>query len=93
MKPIVDNFFMENQAALLYICETGDSKQAMRSRLFNSWFAYANKQEQYTILVASIKDMEEVNNYAAMILRKDNPKFVEYVSEFNRTVNLFMLKP
>ena len=28
-----------------------------------------------------------------MILRKDNPNFVDYVSEFNNTVNLFMLKP
>ena len=28
-----------------------------------------------------------------MNLRKDNPNFVDYVSEFNNTVNLFMLKP
>ena len=28
-----------------------------------------------------------------MILRKDNPHFVDYVSEFNNTVNMFMLKP
>lgn len=34
-----------------------------------------------------------VANYAAMILRKDNPHFVDYVSEFNNTVNMFMLKP
>ena len=39
------------------------------------------------------KTLEGVDNYAAMILRKDNPRFVDYVSEFNNTVNMFMLKP
>ena len=90
---IIDNFFEENSVALLYICETGDSKQAMRNRLFESWFAYANEKEQYTIMVANVRDMEGVDNYAAMILRKDNPFFVEYVSEFNKTINMFRVKP
>lgn len=65
----------------------------MRNRLFDSCFAYANDKEQYVIMVANIQDLEGVDNYAAMILRKDNPHFVDYVSEFNNTVNMFMLKP
>ena len=65
----------------------------MRNRLFDPWFAYANDKEQYVIMVANIQDLEGVDNYAAMILRKDNPHFVDYVSEFNNTVNMFMLKP
>lgn len=65
----------------------------MRNRLFDSRFAYANDKEQYVIMVANIQDLEGVDNYAAMILRKDNPHFVDYVSEFNNTVNMFMLKP
>ena len=44
-------------------------------------------------MVANIEDLEGVDNYAAMILRKDNPHFADYVSEFNNTVNMFMLKP
>ena len=90
---IIDNFFEVNSVALLYICETGDRKQAMRNRLFDSWFAYANSKEQYVIMVANIHDLEGVDNYAAMILRKDNPKFVDYVSEFNSTINMFRVKP
>ena len=90
---IIDNFFEVNSVALLYICETGDRKQAMRNRLFDSWFAYANSKEQYVIMVANIHDVEGVDNYAAMILRKDNPKFVDYVSEFNSTINMFRVKP
>ena len=39
-------------------------------------------------MVANIEDLEGVDNYAAMILRKDNPHFVDYVSEFKNTVVL-----
>lgn len=90
---IIENFFKRNQVALLYICETGDKKQAMRNRLFESWFVYANVQEKYTIMVADIEDEEGIENYAAIILRKDNPQFVEIVTEFTDTVNMFRIKP
>lgn len=36
---IVDEFFRCNNSTLLYICETGDNKQRMRSRLFEYWFS------------------------------------------------------
>ena len=86
---IIDNFFETNEFALLYICETGDRKQALRNRLFDSWFAYANGKEQYVIMVANIQDLEGVNNYAAMILRKDNPNFVDYGQVLNRSAKIF----
>ena len=67
--------------------------QAMRNRLFESLFTYADKCDSYMIMVAKVHDLENVDNYAAMILRKDNPHFVDYVSEFNKTINMVMLKP
>lgn len=36
---IIEEFFNKNKAALLYICETGDGMQRMRSRLFQYWFS------------------------------------------------------
>lgn len=43
---IVEEFFRVNDAALLYICETGDGMQKMRHRLFHFWFsAYAENDE------------------------------------------------
>lgn len=36
---IVDEFFRCNNSTLLYICETDDNKQRMRSRLFEYWFS------------------------------------------------------
>ena len=35
---IVYEFFECSNTTLLYICETGDSKQEMRNRLFEIWF-------------------------------------------------------
>ena len=41
----------------------------------------------------SLQTINASSPYDVMILRKDNPHFVDYVSEFNNTVNMFMLKP
>lgn len=90
---IIENFFNMNQAALLYICESGDGRQQMRSRLFEFWFSTYGAKKQYLLMPVNIVDMDGIENFAAMILRKDNPHFVDYVSEFNDTVNLFMVKP
>lgn len=39
-------------------------------------------------MVANIQDLEGVNNYAAMILRKDNPNFVDYGQVLNRSAKI-----
>ncbi|WP_297152049.1 DUF6169 family protein [uncultured Prevotella sp.] len=90
---IIEEFFNKNKAALLYICETGDGMQKMRSRLFQYWFSIYNEREEYLFLPQIVYDEEENENYAALIIRKDNPCFVELVSEFTDTVNLLNGKP
>lgn len=90
---IIEEFFNKNKAALLYICETGDGMQKMRSRLFQYWFSIYNEKEEYLFLPQVVYDEEENENYAALIIRKDNPCFVELVSEFTDTINLLNGKP
>ena len=70
---IVDEFFRNNNSTLLYICETGDSKQSMRSRLFEYWFSTYNRKALFTMISSSIVDEEGVVNFATIILRNDNP--------------------
>ncbi len=84
---------MSEKAALLYICETGDGMQKMRSRLFQYWFSIYNEREEYLFPPQIVYDEEENENYAALIIRKDNPCFVELVSEFTDTINLLNGKP
>lgn len=90
---IVEEFFKKNEAALLYICETGDGMQKMRNRLFQFWFGIYGENEEYLFLPQIVYDEEDNENYAALIIRRDNPKFNDLVTEFTNTVILLNSKP
>ena len=90
---IVEEFFIKNQAALLYICETGDGMQKTRNRLFRSWFGIYGESTGYLYLPMVVFDDEDNENYAALILRKDHPRFKDVVSEFTSTINMLNNKP
>lgn len=90
---IIEDFFDSNNETLLYICETGDDRQSMRSRLFGYWFAHYKQRLLFTFVSASLVDEEGVVNYATIILRNDNPRFTEIVGEFTATVRLLSQKP
>ena len=90
---IVAEFFERNNTTLLYICDTGDGKQCMRSRLFERWFAAYNKKALYTSVTSSVVDEDGITNYATIILRNDNPRLVDTIAEFTSTVSLLNQKP
>lgn len=89
---IVEEFFHKNEAALLYICETGDGKQAMRGRLFTYWFTTYEKKDDYVMMPFSLKEEDGTEDFAALVIRKDNPHFVDVVAEFADTVSMFNLQ-
>jgi len=74
----------------LYICESGDGKQLMRSRLFEYWFSSYQMKDKFILMPVSIEDMDGVENFAALIIRKDNPNIL---AEFSNTVAMFRVKP
>ena len=80
-------------AAFLYICDTSGGMQKMRNRLFKYWFGIYGERKEYVFLPQTITDEEGNDNYAALIIRKDNPQFADLVSEFMATVNLLNTKP
>ena len=86
---IVDEFFCSNNKTMLYLCETIDGKQALRNRLFQDWFSGYSKQGNFVFLSTSIRDAENVMNYATIIARNDNPNLEAIISEFYSTVKLF----
>lgn len=90
---IIDEFFRINQSTLLYLCETGDGKQSMRSRLFEYWFNTYKRKTQFTLLTTSIVDDEGIVNFATLIIRNDNPNFLDILSEFSESVKLLSQKP
>ncbi len=90
---IIDEFFVENNTTLLYICETGDKKQALRNRLFERWFSMYKRKAQYTFVASSLKDEEGIENYTAIIVRNDNPELSAIIAEFTETISLLSSKP
>ena len=73
--------------------ETGDSKQSMRSRLFEYWFSTYNRKALFTMISSSIVDEEGVVNFATIILRNDNPNLSEIIAEFTESIQLLSQKP
>ena len=51
---IIEEFFTSNPDILLYQCETGDNRQAMRERLFLRWFREYEHSGRYYIKVSEI---------------------------------------
>ena len=49
---IIVEFFLTNPNILLYQCETGDNRQAMRARLFKRWFNDYVFAERYYVKVS-----------------------------------------
>ena len=90
---IIDEFFRKNNSTLLYICETGDHKQAMRNRLFQSWFSAYRNKSMFTFLSSSIVDAEGIVNYATVIIRNDHPHYAEVMKEITSTIQLLSQKP
>lgn len=90
---VIQEFFRVNNATMLYICDTGDGKQAMRSRLFNYWFTLLADKGQFSIFQSTITDEEGIDNYYAVITRKDNPNAAQVMTEFYETTYFFSHKP
>lgn len=90
---MVDEFFRQGDDVLLYICETGDGKQAMRNRLFQYWFSQYDKKGNYTFLSSSVTESDGVVNYATLIISNNSPRLTEVVTEFAETMKLFREKP
>lgn len=90
---IVWNFFKCNNEVILYLCETGDGRQSMRSRLFSYWFSNFVNKGQFTMLQSSVKDEDGIDNYFAIICRNDYPEAKQVVAEFYENVLLFNQKP
>ena len=89
---IIEEFFDSNPDILLYQCETGDSKQAARDRLFVRWFKEYAGNEKYCIRVAKIV-AENVEHYTAIILQQTNPELEKIVNDFDNFMGFLQNKP
>ena len=89
---LIEAFFTANPDILLYICETGDGRQAFRSRLFVRWFNTYSGRDAYVMQTAEVQE-GNTRNFAALIVQKSNPRLFSILSEFEETINILSNKP
>lgn len=90
---IVADFFAYNKLAMLYVCDTGDDKQSMRSRLFAFWASRFPGHEQYAVASGRVTDEEGNENFATLIIPKNHPNAKEAIDEFYDAINALASKP
>ena len=78
---IFKDFFRENKNIVVYICDSSDSKQAVRFRKFNTWFNFY-KGISFLKMDMNIEDKEEGTIYTSLIMRADNPYMDKVMIEF-----------
>ena len=83
---IIEGFFDSNQAILLYVCETGDGKEALRNRLFLRWMSEYDNRSIYYLEHVELQ-VERIDNYATLIVQKTNPRLNEIIEEFQRAID------
>lgn len=89
---LIEAFFAANPDILLYICETGDGRQAFRSRLFIRWFNTYAGRDAYVMKTAEVQE-GKTKNFAALIVQKSNPRLTDIIAEFDETINILTNKP
>ena len=90
---LIYEFFRKREAVMLYLCETGDNRQKIRSRLFESWFRSSGHQKAFIFLSTEIPDEEGIENCVALICRPDHPQLAFIAQQFSDTIDLFRDKP
>lgn len=81
---IVKEFFEENHDVLLYICDTSDSREASRDRLFRHWFRQFAETSEYAFYSANAQ-VEGEGFFAAIIVEKNNPKIDDIKNDFEKS--------
>ena len=85
---IIEEFFRSNVDVLLYMCDTADNQQAMRSWLFMRWFESYDGKERFITRSSTLRTGGQ-EEFMAMIVSRNHP-YAEQIAElFEAEVALF----
>ncbi len=73
---VMEEFFQDGNLILDYVCDTHDGRQAARRRLFKYWYNSHPLKIGFT-QQDIIAVCDGVSYYAAVVLRNDNPRYLE----------------
>lgn len=94
VKVIIEEFFAQEEAIMLYICDTADGRQASRDRLFRAWFHSYVESDSYSMYTDSMT-IDNVRYISSVLMRKDYPmlaqvliKFHDFIQEHNQNLSI-----
>ncbi len=79
---IIEEFFSQGQNVMLYICDTMDSRQAVRNRLFRIWFNTYMTSVDFTMFNDHVC-IDDVQYFASIILHRNHPLHNEIIGLFH----------
>ena len=88
---VIEEFFKNKGAVLDYICATEDHRQASRDRMFHQWYMNSLEKDQYNLRNMSV-EIDEVEYFASVIMRNDNPRFQAMNEAIDRFIEDFQDK-
>lgn len=78
---IIEEFLIQNDSVVVYICDDSDGRQAIRNRMFISWFNTTERHDDYTLLMGH-GTIGDCTYFAAAIVAKKNPDYQEIINAF-----------
>jgi hypothetical protein len=82
VRVIVEEFFVQKESVMLYICDTTDKRQASRDRLFKVWFHTYLQNDSYTMYNEPMT-IDNVRYFSSVILRKNHPLHNQVLCSFH----------
>ena len=82
VRVIIEEFFVQKEAVMLYICDTIDKRQASRDRLFRIWFHVYEKSNSYSLHNEGMT-IDSIRYFSSILLRKDNPLHNQVLNKFH----------
>ena len=90
VKVIIEEFFTQNEAIMLYICDTADGRQESRNRLFRAWFHSYVESDSYAMFTDSMT-IDDIRYVSSLLMNKNHPmlsqvliKFHNFIKEHNQ---------
>ena len=80
---ILEEFFTNENAAIVYICDTSDGLQAVRQRLFRIWFDNYPNNHSYR-LTSKTLTVDATSYYVSLLARVDMPLLGDRIEALNK---------
>ena len=76
VQAVFEEFFKIPEVAALYICDSSDSRQSVRSRMFSIWYNSSEVKKRYDLLDETLKS-DGIEYFAALLISRDNTRYDE----------------